>query len=177
MTLSCLLTRSQSAWLTFGYGLGAASSGAASADSAGGNLSMYTRRKRCLPIFHSTSTTSRPSERATRSAASRTFSKFTRRLPGLSRSNAQFIRRQQKSGLAPTLWCDPLQSEDKVYSPNTLNARHRGSGERRGPGRPEEKRVAPRLPSDPWTNCLAENKLNLRFGSGSCRLGRGRRSL
>src|SRR5260221_4780068 len=39
---------------------------------------------------------SRPSERATRSAASRTFSKFTRRLHGLSRSKAQYRRRQQK---------------------------------------------------------------------------------
>ena len=69
---------------------------------------MYTRRKRCLPIFHSTSTTSRPSERATRSAAARIFSKFTQRLPGLGRSDAPTNRQQQKSGLAPTLFVRPV---------------------------------------------------------------------
>src|SRR5271169_3313244 len=85
---------------------------------------MYTRRKRCLPIFHSTSTTSKPSERATRSAASRTFSKFTQRLHGLRRSKAQYPRRQQKSGLAPTYVATRFQSEIRVYSPNTVKARH-----------------------------------------------------
>src|SRR5882762_5015316 len=63
---------------------------------------MYTRRNRCLPTFHSTSTISRPSERATRSAAPRIFSKSTQRLPDHSRSAVHSNRRQQKSGLAPT---------------------------------------------------------------------------
>src|SRR5882672_11756427 len=85
---------------------------------------MYTRRKRCLPTFHSTSTTSSPSERATRSAAARTFSKFTQRLPDLSRSDALPNRRQQKSGLAPTLSCDPFPSEGRVYSHCTAKARY-----------------------------------------------------
>src|SRR5260370_6942468 len=67
-----------------------------------GTLSMYTRRNRCLPTFHSTSTISRPSERATRSAAPRIFSKSTQRLPDHSRSAVHSNRRQQKSGLAPT---------------------------------------------------------------------------
>src|SRR6266481_8024748 len=67
-----------------------------------GTLSMYTRRNRCLPTFHSTSTISRPSERATRSAAPRIFSKSTQRLPNHSRSAVHSNRRQQKSGLAPT---------------------------------------------------------------------------
>src|SRR6202041_710546 len=35
---------------------------------------MYTRSMRCFPTFHSMSKISRPSEPATRSAASRTFS-------------------------------------------------------------------------------------------------------
>src|SRR5579871_5429084 len=91
---------------------------------------MYTRRKRCLPIFHSTSTTSKPSERATRSAASRIFSKFTQRLPGLGRLNARYHRQQQKSGLAPTSKCDPLQSEVQVYSRSTVKARYRGPPQR-----------------------------------------------
>src|SRR6202040_3201902 len=67
-----------------------------------GTRSMYTRRNRCLPTFHSTSTISRPSERATRSAAPRIFSKSTQRLPDHSRSAVHSNRRQQKSGLAPT---------------------------------------------------------------------------
>ena len=89
-----------------------------------GSLSMYTRRNRCLPTFHSTSTISSPSERATLSAASRIFSKFTRRLPGQSRSKVHSNRRQQKSGLAPTHPFDQLQSEGLVYSVATAKARY-----------------------------------------------------
>src|ERR1700757_2600735 len=62
---------------------------------------MYTRRKRCLPIFHSTSTTSSPSERATLSAASRIFSNCKQRLPGLSRSDAHLNQPNKKVGLRP----------------------------------------------------------------------------
>src|SRR6266446_1629529 len=62
---------------------------------------MNTRRKRCLPIFHSTSTTSSPSERATLSAASRIFSNCKQRLPDLSRLNARCIRPNKKVGLRP----------------------------------------------------------------------------
>src|SRR5262249_47861929 len=85
---------------------------------------MYTRRNRCLPTFHSTSTISSPSERATLSATSRIFSKFTRRLPGQSRSKVHSNRRQQKSGLAPTHPFDQLQSEVIVYSAATAKARY-----------------------------------------------------
>ena len=87
ITLSCWLTRSQSAWLIFGKGSCTTSLApkgpAASLITAAGlaTRSMYTRRNRCLPIFHSTSTTSRPSERATRSAAARIFSKSTAETP------------------------------------------------------------------------------------------------
>src|ERR1700687_631007 len=67
---------------------------------------MYTRRNLCFPTFHSTSTTSSPSERATRAAAARICSKFTWRLPGQGRYQVHPNRRQQKSGLAPTHRCD-----------------------------------------------------------------------
>src|SRR6266581_296442 len=81
MTLNCWLTRSQSAWLM--PPTAPASPSSCPEGAAGGQgRSMYTRRKRCLPIFHSTSTTSRPSERVTRSAAARMRSKSTRRNPG-----------------------------------------------------------------------------------------------
>src|SRR5258708_13557182 len=77
-------------------------------------LSMVTRRKRCLPTFHSTSTTSKPSERATRSAASRMRSRSISAfpLPPEFRSAAAEtsapgapVRAQQKSGLSPTEDC------------------------------------------------------------------------
>src|SRR4029434_3676896 len=98
---------------------------------------MYTLRKRCLPLFHSTSTTSRPSERATLSAASRIFSNCKQRLPGLGRSNAHYNRQTQKSGLAPTPSCDPLQSETAVYALGQTKARHRGlAGWRENKARP-----------------------------------------
>src|SRR5215471_18417875 len=77
---------------------------------------MYTLRKRCLPTFHSTSTTSSPCERATRSAASRIFSNCKRRLHGQCRCNAHKSRQTQKSGLAPTRSCDPLRAKAK-YMP------------------------------------------------------------
>jgi hypothetical protein len=67
---------------------------------------MYTRKNLCFPTFHSTSTTSSPSERATLSAAARIRSKFTWRLPGHRRYQVHPNRRQQKSGLAPTHRCD-----------------------------------------------------------------------
>ena len=86
---------------------------------------MYTRRKRCLPIFHSTSTTSKPSERATRSAASRTFSKFTQRLHGLRRSKSSVpAGGNKKVGLRPPYDATRFQSENSVYSPCTVKARH-----------------------------------------------------
>src|SRR5260370_29610880 len=64
---------------------------------------MYTRRNRCLPTFHSTSTISRPSERATRSAAPRIFSKSTQRLPDLSRSAVHSNRPNKKVGSRPLI--------------------------------------------------------------------------
>src|SRR5258708_12995295 len=67
---------------------------------------MYTRKNLRFPTFHSTSTPSSPSERATLSAAARIFSKFTWRLPGHRRYQVHPNRRQQKSGLAPTHRCD-----------------------------------------------------------------------
>src|SRR5260370_33591160 len=67
---------------------------------------MQTRKNVCFPTFHSTSTTSSPSERATLSAAARIFSKFTWRLPGHGRYQVLPNRRKQKSGLAPTHRCD-----------------------------------------------------------------------
>src|SRR6266849_9662983 len=130
ITLNCWLTSWQSAWLIFGYGSLSASSppkcpAASLIATAGfGTRSMYTLRNRCLPTFHSTSTISSPSERATRSAAPRIFSKSTQRLPGLSRSALHSNRRQQKSGLAAHSSCDPLQSENRVYSRCTVNARY-----------------------------------------------------
>src|SRR5256885_486724 len=83
---------------------------------------MYTRKNLCFPTFHSTSTTSSPSDRATRSAAARIFSKFTRRLLRQGRYQVHSNRQQQKSGLAPTHPCDPLQSEFRVYSATTAKA-------------------------------------------------------
>ena len=56
--------------------------------SDSGTRSMYTLRKRCLPTFHSTSTTSSPSDRATLSAASRIFSNCKRSLPASAGPNA-----------------------------------------------------------------------------------------
>ena len=47
--------------------------------------------------------------RATRSAAARMLSKFTRRLPSLCRYQLHPNRHQQKSGLAPTHPCDRLR--------------------------------------------------------------------
>src|SRR2546421_378008 len=91
---------------------------------------MYTRRNRCLPTFHSTSTISSPSDRATRSAALRIFSKSTQRLPDRSRSAVHSNRRQQKSGLVAHSSCDPLQSEIRVYSRRTVKARYRRLGKR-----------------------------------------------
>src|SRR5712691_6822265 len=64
-------------------------------------LSMYTRKNRCLPIFHSTSTISSPSERATRSAAARIFSKSTQRLLDRSRSAVHSNRPNKKVGSRP----------------------------------------------------------------------------
>ena len=114
---------------------------------------MYTLRKRCLPTFHSTSTTSKPSDRATRSAASRIFSNCKQRLPGLGRSDAQRVghvrvckqtpkpdRQTQKSGLAPTRSCDPLRAKSK-YRPRLWQKQGKGKPEKpdgsgeRGTGR------------------------------------------
>src|SRR5258708_2209173 len=64
---------------------------------------MYTRRNRCLPTFHSTSTISSPSERATRSAAPRIFSKSTQRLLDPSRFAVHSYRPNKKVGLRPLL--------------------------------------------------------------------------
>src|ERR1700704_5001283 len=73
---------------------------------------------RCLPTFHSTSTTSKPSERATRSAASRMRSRSISAfpLPLEFRSAAADtsapgapVRAQQKSGLSPTEDCVRLR--------------------------------------------------------------------
>src|SRR5271170_4845743 len=64
------------------------------------------RKRRCLPICHSTSKTSTPSERATRSAASRIFSRSIPFAYGFaieaSQDQLENSRAQQKSGLAPT---------------------------------------------------------------------------
>src|ERR1700739_1859994 len=117
MTLSCWLTRFKSAWLIFGEGLGASSPSIASAGFAGGTRSMYTLRKRCLPIFHSTSTTSRPSERATRSAASRTFSKFNRRLPSHCRLQLHSYRPNKKVGLRPPIRATRFRAKTEYIPP------------------------------------------------------------
>src|SRR5882672_7482238 len=52
------------------------------------------------------------------------FPDSLQRLLGLSRSDALPNRRQQKSGLAPTLSCDPFPSEGRVYSHCTAKARY-----------------------------------------------------
>src|SRR5215813_15615242 len=48
-----------------------------------------------------------------------------KRLHGLSRFDALTNRRQQKSGLAPTLSCDPFPSEERVYSGSTVKSKIR----------------------------------------------------
>src|SRR6267143_1641103 len=78
---------------------------------------MYTRKNLCFPTFHSTSTISSPSERATRSAAARMLSKFTRRLPDRSRYQLHPNRNQQKSGLAPTHPCDRFRVKLEYIPP------------------------------------------------------------
>src|SRR5437667_367664 len=131
ITLSCWLTRSQSAWLIFGNGsfttLLAPSVPPASLITAAGfgTRSMYTRRNRCLPIFHSTSTISRPSERATRSAASRIFSKSKQRLLDRSRSAVHSNRPNKKVGLRPLLRATRLRAKLK-YIPAVRQKQDKG---------------------------------------------------
>src|SRR6266849_1917876 len=86
---------------------------------------MYTRRNRCLPIFHSTSTISRPSERATRSAASRIFSKSKQRLPDRSRSVVHSNRPNKKVGLRPLLRATRLRAKLK-YIPAVRQKQDKG---------------------------------------------------
>src|SRR5258706_355484 len=90
-----------------------------------GTLSMYTLRNRCLPIFHSTSTISRPSERATRSAASRIFSKSKQRLPDRSRSVVHSNRPNKKVGLRPLLRATRLRAKLK-YIPAVRQKQDKG---------------------------------------------------
>src|SRR5206468_8568127 len=86
---------------------------------------MYNRRNRCLPIFHSTSTISRPSERATRSAASRIFSKSKQRLPDRSRSVVHSNRPNKKVGLRPLLRATRLRAKLK-YIPAVQQKQDKG---------------------------------------------------
>ncbi len=62
---------------------------------------MYTRRKRCLPIFHSTSTTSKPSVRATRSAARGPFPNSRRDSPAYAGLKLSTAGGNKKVGLRP----------------------------------------------------------------------------
>src|SRR6267378_3272571 len=78
---------------------------------------MYTRRNRCLPTFHSTSTISRPSERATRSAAPRIFSKSTQRLLDPSRSALHSNRPNKKVGLRPPLRATRFRAKGEYIPP------------------------------------------------------------
>src|SRR5207245_4165772 len=123
ITLNCWLTRSQSEWLIFGKGSCTTSVApivpAASLITAAGlgTRSMYTRKNRCLPIFHSTSTTSKPSERATRSAAPRIFSKSTQRLPDPSRSAMHSHRPNQKVGSRPLIRSTRFQPQSEYIPP------------------------------------------------------------
>src|SRR4029077_17198163 len=141
ITLNCLLTLSQSRCPTPPYFALASVAGPVSASptppASGftGTRSIDTRRNLCLPTFHSTSTTSSPSARATRSAASRTFSSFTRSLPGQQPAPVHSVRLQQKSGLCAHSSCDPLQSETTVYSRNTTKSRHLSAPSRTSPRR------------------------------------------
>src|SRR2546425_589668 len=128
MTLNCWLTRSQSEWLIppliAPRGAappncsGAAPAASAPAEEAGAcGRSIVTRKNRCLPTFHSTSTMSKPSDRATRSAASRIRSKSISGrsvAPGRPGCDAFLFLGQQKSGLAPTEFSDRLQSENSI---------------------------------------------------------------
>src|SRR5882672_2689354 len=131
ITLNCWLTSWQSEWLIFGYGSLAASSppkcpAASLIPAAGfGTRSMYTLRNRCLPIFHSTSTISRPSERATRSAASRILSKSKQRLPDRSRSAMHSNRPNKKVGLRPLLRATRFRAKSK-YIPAARQKQDKG---------------------------------------------------
>src|SRR5713226_5908762 len=82
-----------------------------------GTLSIYTRRNRCLPTFHSTSTISSPSERATRSAAARIFSKSTQRLLDPSRSALHSNRPNKKVGLRPPLRATRFRAKSEYIPP------------------------------------------------------------
>src|SRR6266478_6343018 len=88
---------------------------------------MYTRRNRCLPTFHSTSTISRPSERATRSAAPRIFSKSTQRLPDLSRSAVHSNRPNKKVGSRPLIRSTTSERNQSIF-PLHCKCKIRASG-------------------------------------------------
>jgi hypothetical protein len=78
---------------------------------------MYTRRNLCFPTFHSTSAISSPSERATRSAASRIFSRFTRRLPGPCRYQVHSNRPNKKVGSRPLIRATRFRAKQQYIPP------------------------------------------------------------
>src|SRR5437870_374687 len=82
-----------------------------------GTLSMYTLRNRCLPTFHSTSTISRPSERATRSAAPRIFSKSKQRHLDPSRSALHSNRPNKKVGSRPLIRSTRFRAKSEYIPP------------------------------------------------------------
>src|SRR5215471_16427425 len=131
---------------------------------------MYTLRKRCLPIFHSTSTTSSPSERATRSAASRIFSNCKQRLHDQCRSTAHENRQTQKSGLTPTRSCDPLRAKSK-YMPAIRQKQGAARNEGARCRRPRKSLIQRDLRLG-WGGRGSRRRLGRGLGSRGCGLGR-----
>src|SRR3984957_11765776 len=84
-----------------------------------GTRSMITRKKRCFPTFHSTSYISRPSDRATRSAASRIFSKSNRRLPKQCRCPLPSNRPNKKVGLRPPIRATCFRAKTQYILPSS----------------------------------------------------------
>lgn len=78
-----------------------------------------TRRKRCFPTFHSTSNISRPTDRATRSAASRIFSKSNRRLPEQCRCPVHSNRPNKKVGLRPPIRATRFRAKRQYIPPSS----------------------------------------------------------
>ena len=64
------------------------------------------------------------------------FFQIQAKTPRAWQSSLSCDREQQKSGLAPTYSCDPLQSENRVYSRGTVNARYVPAMADRSPSTP-----------------------------------------
>ena len=121
---------------------------------------MYTRRNLCFPTFHSTSAISSPSERATRSAASRIFSRFTRRLPGPCRYQVHSNRPNKKVGSRPLIRATRFRAKQE-YIPPTRQKQDTG-----GPASPPRGSVCQRQGT---TSELARNSGGLGAGDFSSR--------